>query len=63
MQNTRYSCPNFMNLEFSRQFFLKNTLVSNFIKIRPMGAEFHADRQTDRHDETNSRIPKFYERD
>jgi hypothetical protein len=26
--------------------FSKNTYVSNFMKIRPLGAEFHADRQT-----------------
>ena len=33
--------------------------MSNFIKIRPVGAElFHADGQTDRHDESNSHISK-----
>ena len=33
----------------------KNTLISNFIKIRPVGTElFHADRRTDRHGEANS---------
>jgi hypothetical protein len=26
--------------------FSKSTYVSNFTKIRPLGAEFHADRQT-----------------
>jgi len=31
--------------------------MSNFLKIRPMGAElFHSDRQTDRHEEANSRF-------
>jgi hypothetical protein len=48
----------------------KNPQISNFIKIRPVGAElFHADErtddqtdgQTDRHDETNSRFSKFCE--
>ena len=30
------------------------------MKIRPVGAElFHADEQTDRHDEANSRFRKF----
>jgi len=27
--------------------FSKNRRISNFMKIRPLGAEFHADRQTD----------------
>jgi hypothetical protein len=36
-----------MKLEFSRQF-LKNTQISNLIKIRLVGAELlHADRRTD----------------
>ena len=31
--------------------------MPNFMKIRPMGAElFHADRQADRQDETDSRF-------
>jgi len=34
-----------MKLEFFR--FLKNARISNFMKIRPVGAKlFHADRQT-----------------
>ena len=46
--------------------FSKNTQISNFMKIRPMGAElFHADRltdrQTDRHEETNSGFSQFCE--
>ena len=40
-----------MILEFPRQIFekrKKNTQLSHFIKIRPVGAEmFHADRRTD----------------
>jgi len=32
------------------------------MKICPVGTElFHANRQTDRHDEANSRISQFYE--
>ena len=47
--------------------FSKNFPMSNFMKIRPVGAElFHADRQTDgqtgRHDEANSRFSQFCER-
>ena len=42
----------------------KNTQISNFTKIRPVGAElFHKDRQTDGrkdgHDEANSYISHF----
>jgi len=38
-----------MKVEFSLQFFFsKSTQISNFMKIRLVGAEvFHADRQTD----------------
>ena len=46
--------------------FSKNTLVSNFIKIHPVGAEsYHADGQTygeaDRHDEANICLLQFCE--
>ena len=42
--------------------FSKNTQISNLIKILPTVAElFHADGQTDRHDEANSRILHFCE--
>ena len=42
-----------MQIEFSRQIFeKKKTQMSNFTKIRLVGAElFHADGQTDRRDE------------
>jgi hypothetical protein len=41
-----------MKLEFSQQIF-KNNLISNFMKIRPVGAEFfHAGRRTDRQKKT-----------
>jgi hypothetical protein len=50
-----------MEPEFSRQIFEKQT--TNFMKIRPVGPElFHAEGQTDRHDETNSRFMLFCER-
>jgi hypothetical protein len=53
-----------MELEFSRTITKKKKAqVSSFIKIRPVGAElFHADWQTDGHDEANSRFSRFYER-
>jgi len=38
-----------MKLEFSQQI-LKNTQISNFMKIHQVGAALlHGDRQTDRH--------------
>jgi len=41
-----------MKLEFSRQVS-KNTQMSNFMKMRPVGAElFHADGRTDRQTHT-----------
>jgi len=48
-----------MIVKFSRQVFFSNTQISNFMKIRPVGAElFHADR----HDEANIRFLQFCER-
>ena len=42
--------------------FSKITQISNFMKICPVGAElFYVDRQTDRHDEANSRFSQFCE--
>jgi hypothetical protein len=36
--------------------------MSDFVKILPVGQElFQADRQTDRHDKTNSHFAKFFE--
>ena len=49
--------------EIFLDIFSKNTRISNFMKIRPVGAElFHADGQTNRHDEANSPISEFCER-
>jgi hypothetical protein len=47
-----------MKPEFSQQI-LENIKISNFIKIRPVGAEsFHTDRRA----EANRRFPQFCER-
>jgi len=48
-----------MRLEFSRQIFEKSSNIS-FVKIRPVESKlFYGDRQTDRHDEANSRFLQF----
>jgi hypothetical protein len=54
-----------MKIEFSRQI-LGNAQISNFMKIRLVGSElFHVDgqtqtdRQTDKHEETNSCCIQF----
>jgi len=53
MQSTRYSRRILMNF---LDTFSKNTQISNFIKLHPVGAKlFHADGQTDGHDKANSR--------
>jgi len=62
MQSTRYSCQ----IEYSRQF-TKNTQISNFMNIRPVGAEMfdaeeRTDGRTDGRDETNSRFTQFCEK-
>jgi len=56
MSSTRYSCRILKALKFSPEIFEK-LKISNFMKIRPVGTElFHADTQTDRHDEADSRF-------
>jgi hypothetical protein len=51
-----------MTLEFIDRFS-ENNKALNFMKIRHVEAElFHADRQTDRHGEANSRSSQFCER-
>ena len=55
MSSTRHPCPILIKLEFSDSFS-KNTQISNFRKIRLVGAGFpmRADgRWTDRHDVAN----------
>ena len=50
------------NLNFVDRI-LKSAHTSNFIKILPVGAKlFHADKETGRHDEVNSRFSRNYER-
>ena len=54
-------CKTFLILELSRQISGKKAQISNFIKIRPVGARlFHTDWRTDRH-EGNSRFSQFCE--
>ena len=59
MQSTPYSCLILWNLNFINTF-LKNTQISNFIKIDPMGA--CCSLWTDGHDKTNRRFSQFYDR-
>jgi hypothetical protein len=48
MESAHYSCQLLIKLEFYRKIF-KNTLMSAFMKMRPVGAGlFHADVRTDR---------------
>jgi len=52
-----------MKLEFSWQFFFKNAQISNFMNIHLVGAKLLcADKQTDRHDEANTRFLQFCKR-
>ena len=46
IRNLYISCPVLTKLELSGQFS-KNPQISNFMKIRPVGDEFHADERTD----------------
>jgi hypothetical protein len=48
-------------MELYFDIFSKNSKISNLIKIRRVGAEFYADRQTDTdgNDETNNRFSQF----
>jgi len=49
-----------MNLELSRRIFKKNFQISNFMKIRPVGAEmFHGDGRTHRPTEMTNLIIAF----
>jgi hypothetical protein len=49
-KHVKLSYQNLMKLELSRQVFGKNTQVPNFIKIRPVEAEFFSCGRTDRTD-------------
>jgi len=70
LYRSSYKVPAFLS-DFNETCFLdsvsKNTQMSNFVKIRPVGAElFHADRRTDgrtdTHEEVNSRFSQFFKR-
>ena len=56
-------CPLFLSdfnetvIFFDR--FLENSQMSNFMKIRQVGAGFHVGGRTDRQDEANSRLSQF----
>jgi hypothetical protein len=55
MYSAGYCWQIVMKLEYSLQIFEKKSQISNSMKIRPLGAEFfHADGQTDTHDEAKS---------
>jgi hypothetical protein len=59
MWSIRYSCRILIKLEFSGHIF-KKAQIKFFTKIRQVGAElFHADGQTDGHNEANSRFSQF----
>jgi len=59
--------PNLVYVRFQWNFnildrFYKNAQISNFMKIRPVGAEmFHWNGQTYRYDEANGRSSQFCE--
>jgi hypothetical protein len=54
MEIARYSGEILIKLNTVARFSI-NSQISNFMEIRPVGAElFHADRRKDRHGETSS---------
>jgi hypothetical protein len=65
MWSTRYSCKILMKLDFFFENFSKNTQMSYYIKIRPVGAEmFRADGRTygpTRLDDSSSLFSQFCE--
>ena len=63
MRSVRYCRQMLIEIELS-QTAAKNSQISNFAQILPVGAALlNADRQADRHDEANSRFLKFCEHD
>jgi hypothetical protein len=59
VSSIRYSCQSLIKIEFLNTFS-KSTLMSNFIKTRPVEAElFHTDGRTDGHDDAISRFFMF----
>jgi hypothetical protein len=47
---------------FSRHIFEKKTQISNFIKLRPVGAEFHVNGRKGGHKNASSRSSDFFKR-
>jgi hypothetical protein len=63
MLSVRYSCQSLIKLEFFQQVSGKFSNIKFHKKNRPVEAVFfHAERQTDRHDEANSSLSQFCER-
>jgi len=61
MLSTHYSCHILIKIDFfSVADFKKNTHISNFMEIRPMGAElFHVDRRADGRTDGQTDITKL----
>jgi len=58
--STHYYCQIWTKLEIFWQIYMKNSQISIFMKICPMGAELlKPDGQTDRHDEANGCFLQF----
>jgi len=63
MYSAGYCCQILMKRDLFSIDLLKTHKMSNFVKIRPVGAElFHADRRMGRHDVANSRFSQFCKR-
>ena len=61
-QNKWNKTASVIKLVFYSSTISKNSQISSFMKICPVEDEwFHADRRTDRHDETNSHSSQFCE--
>jgi hypothetical protein len=59
MHSARYSCRILIKINFLDRFW-KSTEMSNFMRIRPLGAElFHADGQTDKSEKAKSRFSQY----
>jgi hypothetical protein len=58
MQRSRDSCRILMKIDISRQIFQKSQ-ISNFMKISPVGAEFHSAGRTDRQTDMTKLICAF----
>jgi len=59
--NYRLFVSDFNETRFFLDRFSKNTLIPNFMKIRPVGAEIFPCGRTERHDEADGRFSHFCE--